>query len=112
MLRGVNIDHVNLQVSNLDRSVEVLPRAVQSVSEERGSRAPLSAGPGRRIVVSERPTARAYFCVGVEDFEPERVANALREAGLDRNLRVGQDNVYVSDPDDIRVQISWPEWRG
>ena len=52
------------------------------------------------------------FCVGVEDFEPERVASAIREAGLDNDLRVGRDSVSVRDPDGISVQISWPDWRG
>ena len=53
-----------------------------------------------------------HFCVGVEDFERERVASAIREAGLDNDLRVGSDNVSVSDPEGIRVQISWPDWGG
>ena len=53
-----------------------------------------------------------HFCVGVEDFEPDRVATAIREAGLDNDLRVGSDNVSVHDPEGIRVQISWPYWGG
>ena len=53
-----------------------------------------------------------HFCVGVEDLEPDRVATAIREAGLDNDLRVGSDNVSVRDPDGIKVQISWPYWGG
>ena len=116
-LRGVNINHVNLQVSNLDRSVEFY-RQLFSLPPKRevpGRPYALDLADGLSFLsVPERdPTGDIdHFCVGVEDFEPERVANAIRGAGLDRNLRVGQDNVYVTDPDDIRVQISWPDWGG
>ena len=117
VLRGVNINHVNLQVSNLDRSVEFY-RQLFSLPPKRevpGRPYALDLADGLSFlsVPQREPTGVInHFCVGVEDFEPERVANALRGAGLDRNLRVSRDNVYVSDPDDIRVQISWPDWRG
>lgn len=52
------------------------------------------------------------FCVGVEDFEPERVASAIRGAGPENDLRVGRDSVYVRDPDGIGVRISRPDWGG
>ena len=52
------------------------------------------------------------FCVGVEDFEPERVASAIRGAGPENDLRVGRDSMSVRDPDCISVQISRPDWGG
>ena len=52
------------------------------------------------------------FCVGVEDFEPERAARVIREAGMGNDLRVGRDSVSARGPDGIRVQISWPDWGG
>ena len=53
-----------------------------------------------------------HFCAGVEDFEPERVASAIREAGLENDLRVGRGSVSVRDPDGISVQVSWPDRGG
>ncbi len=53
-----------------------------------------------------------HFCVGVEDFEPQQVASAICEAGLDNVLRVGSGNVSRRDPEGIRVQFSWPDRGG
>ncbi len=116
VLRGRNLNHVNLQVSDVDRSVEFYRRLF--------SLPPKRAIPNRPFVVdlpdasflslqrSDRPGVIDHFDVGVDDFSPEPVAAKLRSAGLDRGLRVGPDFVFVSDPDDVRVQISTPEWTG
>ena len=117
VLRGVNINHVNLQVSNLEQSVEFY-RELFSLPPKRevpGRPYALDLADGLSFlsVPQREPTGVIdHFCVGVEGFEPERVVTALREAGLDRDLRVAHDNVSVSDPNGIRVQISWPDWRG
>lgn len=117
VLRGVNLNHVNLQVSDLDRSVEFYRKLL--------SLPPARPVPGRPYALDladgvsflslpqrEPVGVIDHFCVGVENFEPERVGNALRDAGLDRDLQVAADFVYVTDPDGIRVQISTPEWNG
>lgn len=116
VLRGRNLNHVNLQVSDVDRSVDFY-RQLFGLPPKR-------AIPGRPFVVdlddgsflslqrSDRPGAIDHFCVGVDDFKPEPVAAALKAAGLDRGLQVGPDFLYVQDPDGIRVQISTVDWTG
>lgn len=116
VLRGRNLNHVNLQVSDIDRSVDFY-RTLFGLPPKR-------AIPGRPFVVdlddasflslqrSDRPGGIDHFCVGVDDFKPEPVAAALKAAGFDRGLRVGPDFVYVEDPDGIRVQISTVDWTG
>jgi catechol 2,3-dioxygenase-like lactoylglutathione lyase family enzyme len=117
VLRGININHVNLQVSDLERSEEFY-RTLFSLPPKRevpGRPYALDLGDGLSFLSvpeEEPPGVIDHFCVGVEDFDPERVAGAIQDAGLDRDLRVGTDNVYVTDPDGIRVQISWPDWGG
>lgn len=117
VLRGININHVNLQVASLDRS-EAFYRRLFSLPPRRevpGRPYALDLADGRSFLsLPERaPTGVIdHFCVGVEDFEPTRVGNALRAAGLDRDLQVAADFVYVTDPDGIRVQISGPDWDG
>ena len=117
VLRGININHVNLQNSDLDRSVDFY-RELFSLPPRRevpGRPYALDLADGLSFlsVPQREPSGDIdHFCVGVEDFEPERVAGAIREAGLDNDLRVGSDNVSVRDPEGIRVQISWPDWGG
>jgi hypothetical protein len=64
------------------------------------------------LQVSKQPGTIDHFCVGIENFSPEPVAAALKAAGLDRGLLMRPDSLYVSDPDDIRVQISTPDFTG
>ena len=117
VLRGININHVNLQNSDLDRSVDFY-RELFSLPPKRevpGRPYALDLADGLSFlsVPQREPSGDIdHFCVGVEDFEPERVASAIREAGLDNDLRVGSDNVSLRDPEGIRVQISWPDWGG
>ena len=117
VLRGININHVNLQNSDLDRSVDFY-RELFSLPPKRevpGRPYALDLADGLSFlsVPQREPSGDIdHFCVGVEDFAPDRVATAIREAGLDNDLRVGSDNVSVRDPEGIRVQISWPDWDG
>ena len=116
-LRGVNINHVNLQNSDLDRSVDFYRKLFSLPPKREVPGRPyaldLADGLSFLSVPQREPSGDIdHFCVGVEDFEPDRVATAIREAGLDNDLRVGSDNVYVRDPEGIRVQISWPNWGG
>ncbi len=117
VLRGININHVNLQNSDLDRSVDFY-RELFSLPPKRevpGRPYALDLADGLSFlsVPQREPSGDIdHFCVGVEDFEPQRVASAIREAGLDNDLRVGSDNVSLRDPEGIRVQISWPDWGG
>ena len=117
VLRGININHVNLQNSDLDRSVDFY-RELFSLPPKRevpGSPYALDLADGLSwlSVPQREPSGDIdHFCVGVEDFEPNRVATAIRAAGLDRDLSVGSDVVSVRDPEGIRVQISRPGWDG
>ena len=116
VLRGRNINHVNLRVADVDRSVDFYRRLF--------SLPPRRLIPGRPDVVdlpngnfialgrSEQPGTIDRFDVGVENFDPERTAEALRTGGFDEGLRLGPDFLFVTDPDGVRVQISTPEWTG
>ena len=117
VLRGININHVNLQNSDLDRAVDFY-RELFSLPPRRevpGRPYALDLADGLSFlsVPQREPSGDIdHFCVGVEDFEPERVASAIRGAGPENDLRVGRDSVSVRDPDGISVQISRPDWGG
>ena len=116
VLRGRNINHVNLRVADVDRSVDFY-RHLFSLPRRR-------LIPGRPDVVdlpngnfialgrSDQPGTVDHFDIGVEDFDPGPTGEALRAGGIDEGLVVGPDFVFVTDPDGVRVQISTPEWTG
>ena len=116
VLRGRNINHVNLQVADLDRSVDFYRRLFSLPPRRAIPNRPfvvdLPDGSFLSLAVSDQPGVIDHYDVGVDDFEPEPVAATLRRAGLDQDLRVGPDFVMVDDPDGIRVQISTPDWTG
>ncbi len=47
-----------------------------------------------------------HFGIGVENFEAERVASQLEDAGFEGVQRAGSTSVLVPDPDGIVVQLS------
>lgn len=117
VLTGINLHHINLNVADLDRT-EAFYRRLFSLPPRR-------AVPGRPDILDfgdgvsflSVPQREPYgvidhFCVGVRDFEPQRVGEMLARDGFTDGLRVGDDFVYVTDPDGFRVQISDPLWRG
>jgi len=116
VLRARTLNHVNLQISDVDRSADFyrtlfgLPpkRAIPG----RPFAVDLPDGSFLSLQVSKQPGSIDHFCVGVENFSPAPVAAALKAAGLDRGLLMRPDSLYVSDPDDIRVQISTPGFTG
>jgi catechol 2,3-dioxygenase-like lactoylglutathione lyase family enzyme len=116
VLRGRNLNHVNLQVADVDRSVDYYRRLFslppKRLVPDRPDALDLADGSFLSIAKSDKPGAVSHFCVGVDGFSPEAVAATLKAAGLDRGLRMRPDSIYVSDPDGISVQISTVDWKG
>ena len=116
VLRGRNLNHINLAVSNVDRSEAYYRRLFglppKRLVPDRPFALDLPDGSFLSLQRSDQPGVINHFCIGVDDFSPEPVAGKLQQAGLDQGLRLRPDSVYVRDPDDISVQISTPDWTG
>lgn len=52
-----------------------------------------------------------HFCIGVDGFELEGIADLLRESGLEPSFNRGAE-VYFRDPDGILVQLAASDYRG
>ena len=116
VLRGRNLNHVNLQVSDVDRSVDFYRRLFSLPPKRAITNRPfvvdLDDGSFISLQASDRPGVIDHFDVGVDEFSPEPVSAALQRAGFDKGLITGPDFVIVDDPDGIRVQISTVDWTG
>jgi catechol 2,3-dioxygenase-like lactoylglutathione lyase family enzyme len=114
-MKGRFLHHVNVQVSDVARS-EKFYRALLGMPPSRVVQGPDNHGldlPGGGIIILQRsdtPGRIDHFCVGVENWNADRLRAATRGAGLDRVQGTASDNFFVSDPDGLRVQVSAVDW--
>jgi catechol 2,3-dioxygenase-like lactoylglutathione lyase family enzyme len=106
--KGVKIDHMSIQVSDLPRSIAFYQKmfGLKILSEDKPNEiVRLGAG---KVLVSlhhKSPTAVVdHFAIGVENFNKESVTRQLKELGADpqENLDAG---FHIKDPEGIPVQI-------
>ena len=107
-LKGVKIDHISIQVSDLPRAVAFYEKifGLTVMSEDKPNEiSRLGAG---KIIVSlhhKNPTGLVdHFPIGVENFNKERVTQQLKALGLtaEENLDAG---FHIKDPEGMNVQI-------
>lgn len=105
---STGIDHISIQVTNLDRSIAFY-RDIFGLSVLNRDDANKIARMGRtRIIVSlhEKPPTGIvdHFAIAIEGFNREQVTAALAAHGLtaEQNLDYG---FYVRDPEGVPVQI-------
>jgi catechol 2,3-dioxygenase-like lactoylglutathione lyase family enzyme len=114
-MKGRFLHHVNVQVSDVARS-EKFYRTLLGMPPSRVVQGPDNHGldlPGGGIIILQRsdtPGRIDHFCVGVENWNADRLRDATRAAGLDRVQGTASDNFSVVDPDGLRVQVSAVDW--
>jgi catechol 2,3-dioxygenase-like lactoylglutathione lyase family enzyme len=109
------LHHINVQVADVGRS-EAFYRKLFGFPPSRRVQGPDNHGldlPAGGLIIlqkSDQPGRIDHFCVGVEDFNADRLRAAAKTAGLDVQGTAG-DNFLVRDPDGVRVQVSAVDWR-
>lgn len=117
LMKGRNLHHVNVRVSDMARS-EAFYRNLFGFSPTRRVQGPdnhgfdLSGGGLIILQKSDQPGRIDHFCVGVEDFDAERLRGRVKSAGIGNVQGDASDNFSVIDPDGLRVQVSAFDWRG
>jgi catechol 2,3-dioxygenase-like lactoylglutathione lyase family enzyme len=107
-LKGVNIDHISIQVSDLPRAIAFYEKifGLTVMSEDKPNE--ISRLGSGKIIVSlhhKNPTAIVdHFAIGVENFNKERVTQQLKALGItaEENLDAG---FHIKDPEGMNVQI-------
>ena len=109
------LHHVNLQVSDVVKS-EAFYRRLFALPPSRVVQGPDNHGfdlPGGGLFIlqkSANPGRIDHFCLGVEQFDADRLRTAARAAGFERVQGTAADNFFVTDPDGVRVQVSAVDW--
>ena len=107
-LKGVKIDHVSIQVTDLPRAIAFYEKTFgfRIVSEDKPNEI-VRLGT-EKVVVSlhhKSPTGLVdHFAIGVENFNQEGVTRQLKSRGLnpEYNLDAGY---HIVDPEGVTVQI-------
>jgi catechol 2,3-dioxygenase-like lactoylglutathione lyase family enzyme len=120
-MKAVNINHVTMTVSDIERTRAFYQELLDvPVIGQSGFEIDLAIG-GSFIALmkTNRPPGINHFCIGVPDYDPKRVAEFVTSRGLKPQVSTGiqgvtfkEAQIYVPDPDGIRVQFSRPEYMG
>jgi catechol 2,3-dioxygenase-like lactoylglutathione lyase family enzyme len=114
-MKGRLLHHVNVQVSDVARS-EAFYRKLLGLPASRVVQGPDNHGldlPGGGIIILQRsdtPGRIDHFCVGVDNWNADRLRASAKAAGFDRVIGTAADNFFVADPDGLRVQVSATDW--
>jgi len=119
---GRTLNHASLAVSDVERSAAFYSKLLDLKVVSRPGNGGINLGLGTSFLgvykIAE-PGRVHHICIGVDDYDPDRVAARLKEqniqATVDRNpanRTSGGDQLYFTDPDGTRVQLSANGYQG
>jgi catechol 2,3-dioxygenase-like lactoylglutathione lyase family enzyme len=109
-LKGVNIDHISIQVSDYARAIDFYGKVfgLKVLGEDKPNEISRLGGANGHIIVSlhHKPPFGIvdHFAIGVENFNREHVTEQLKAMGItpEENLDAG---FHIKDPEGMNVQI-------
>ena len=120
--QGTSLNHASLAVTDVERSSAFYASLLGLEVVSRPGNGGINLGLGTSFLglyKLQDPGRVHHFCIGVDDYDPERIAARLRQQGLqatiDRNpanRTSGGDQLYFTDPDNTRVQLSANGYQG
>jgi catechol 2,3-dioxygenase-like lactoylglutathione lyase family enzyme len=120
--QGRTINHVSLAVSNVEQSAAYYKALLGLKEVSRPGNGGINLGLGSGFLGLYKlpnPGTVNHFCIGVDDFDPDAMADRLKQQGIqatvDRNpanRTSGGDQLYFTDPDKTRVQLGPNGYQG
>jgi catechol 2,3-dioxygenase-like lactoylglutathione lyase family enzyme len=118
-----SLNHVSISVADIKRSVDfyqsLFGMAVKSeqgtptnaIASGDGTVINLAPGPGPEFlgIYQGKPTGHiGHFCLGVQNFEAEKVLATLKSRGIKANMRTRGESkeIFLTDPDNVSVQLT------
>jgi catechol 2,3-dioxygenase-like lactoylglutathione lyase family enzyme len=120
--QGRSLNHASLAVTDVAAAAEFYQKllGLKVVSRPGNGGINLGLGDGFLGVYKiANPGTVNHICIGVDDFDPERIAARLKEMGIaatiDRNpanRTSGGDQLYFNGPDNCRIQLGANGYQG
>lgn len=120
--QGRTLNHASLAVTDVERSAQFYATLLGLKEVSRPGNGGINLGLGTSFLGLYRlanPGTVNHICLGVDDFDPDRIAARLKEMGItarvDRNpanRTSGGDQLYFSDPDKTNIQLSANGYQG
>jgi catechol 2,3-dioxygenase-like lactoylglutathione lyase family enzyme len=120
--QGRTINHVSMAVTDVERSAAFYKAllGLKEVSRPGNGGINLGLSDGfLGLYKLPNPGTVNHFCIGVDDFDPDKMADKLKAQGIqatvDRNpanRTSGGDQLYFTDPDKTRVQLGPNGYQG
>ena len=118
------LNHVSINVSDVDKTVDFYQKhfGMRVISREGTATNPIAGGAGVVVnlapgpgpefigiyrVANEKPSIN-HFCLGVQNFDAERVLKTLTDQGVTARMRTRGESkeIFAADPDGISVQLT------
>jgi catechol 2,3-dioxygenase-like lactoylglutathione lyase family enzyme len=120
--QGRTINHVSMAVTDVEKSAAFYKAllGLKEVSRPGNGGINLGLSDGfLGLYKLPNPGTVNHFCIGVDDFDPDGMAERLKQQGIqatvDRNpanRTSGGDQLYFADPDKTRVQLGPNGYQG
>ena len=120
--QGRTLNHASLAVSDVAAAADFYAKVLGLTVVSRPGNGGINLGLGDGflgVYKLTNPGTVNHICIGVDDFDPERIAARLKEMGvnatIDRNpanRTSGGDQLYFSGPDNCRVQLGANGYQG
>ena len=120
--QGSSLNHVSLAVTDVERSADFYTKLLGMKVVSRPGNGGINLGLGGSFLGLYKladPGKVNHFCIGVDDFNPDQMADRLKQinitANVDRNpanRTSGGDQLYFIDPDNTRVQLGPNGYQG
>jgi len=106
--QGNSVNHISLQVSNLQRSTDFYQRVFGCTVNKRDGNNQLVFGKNFLVLREGKPAAKVdHFAIGVDNFNKDSVTADLKTRGATPiDQQGGGFGFHVLDPDGFPVQIS------
>lgn len=120
--QGASLNHVSIAVADVERSAAFYSSLLGLKVVSRPGNGGINLGLGTSFLGLYKlanPGQVHHFCLGVDRYDAEAIADRLRQQGMkptvDRNpanRTSGGDQLYFTDPDNTRVQLSANGYQG